>query len=416
MEQTTNSGYNLELLEKTVRRVIKVETYSLGSVTTPDQQLHKARIVQKSGYIAKYTGRIILEDTEMAYDQLAGWLKPMGVIPLFRQEEGQHVILLVQDVPTPKPANPWVNLVLFVLTLASVLFTGASYGLQTPINGDIWTILGEFLRRGWPFAVSLILILGAHELGHYFAGRYHGVHVTLPYFIPFPFSSFGTMGAFINMKEPAKNKRVLLDIGIAGPLAGFILSVPILWIGLKFSSIDVLPLTHAPDMMYQMEGNSLLYLLMKYLAFGQLLPAPASYGQLPAWLHWLSYFFTSRPLPLGGTDVMLDAVAWAGWAGLLVTGLNLIPAGQLDGGHILYTLFGRKMMKIIFPVILVVLGVLGIGWNGWWLWVALIYFFGRQNAEPLDDITPLDAKRKVLALITFGIFFLTFVPVPLSIF
>jgi membrane-associated protease RseP (regulator of RpoE activity) len=416
MDPIINSGNDLEVLHNIVRRIFRIESFSIGSDKTPEVQPRKARIVNKIVYIAKYTGRILAEDTAMAYDQLAGWVKPMGMIPIFRQEEGQHVIYLVHDVPAPKPSNPWVNLALFFVTLASVLYTGASYGLQAPIQGDFWAILVELVRRGWPFAVSLILILGAHELGHYFAGRHHGVHVTLPYFIPFPFSPFGTMGAFINMKEPAKNKRVLLDIGIAGPLAGFILSIPILWIGLKLSSVDILPLTHAPDVMYQLEGNSLLYLFMKYMAFGQLLPSPASFGQLPAWLHWLSFFFTARPLPLGGNDVTLNAVAWAGWAGLLVTGLNLIPAGQLDGGHILYTFFGRKTMQVLFPIILVVLAALGIGWNGWWLWVALIFFFGRQNAETMDDITPLDAKRKILAVVAFGIFFLTFVPVPLSIF
>ncbi len=199
------------------------------------------------------------------------------------------------------------------------------------------------ITNGWPFAVSLMAILGCHEFGHYLVGRHHGVHVTLPYFIPMPFSSIGTMGAFINMKEPPKNRKVLLDIGIAGPLAGLVVAIPVLLIGLSLSQVTRLQVE--PGQMIQMEGNSVLYLLSKFAVFGQLLPSPATYAGVNPFLYWLRYFFSGTPLPLGGLDVNLSQVAWAGWIGLLVTAMNLIPAGQLDGGHVLYVLFGQKKAR-----------------------------------------------------------------------
>ena len=165
-----------------------------------------------------------------------------------------------------------------------------------------------------------------------------------------------------------------------------------------------------------MEGNSVLYLLSKYLVFGQLLPSPETYGNMPPVLYWLRYFFTGRPFPHGGTDVLIHSVAWAGWAGLLVTAINLIPAGQLDGGHMLYVLIGRKNAEKIFPFILIGLVLLGFIWNGWWLWAVLIFFLGRAYAEPLDQITPIDDRRKLLAMLAFLIFVLTFTPVPLVLF
>lgn len=167
--------------------------------------------------------------------------------------------------------------------------------------------------------------------------------------------------------------------------------------------------------MYQIEGNSILYLLLKFITKGQLLPAPASFDGLNPLLYWVRYFFTGNPIPLGGMDVMLHPMAWAGWAGLLVTALNLIPAGQLDGGHIFYVLFGSKGIKRLLPLILLALIVFGFIWNGWWLWAALLFFIGRVHAEPMDQITPLDKSRKLLGILTIIIFFLVFTPVPLSI-
>ncbi len=262
------------------------------------------------------------------------------------------------------------------------------------------------------FAFSILAILLAHEFGHYLAARYHGTAVTLPYFIPFPLSYFGTMGAFIRLKEPPKNKRILLDIGIAGPLAGLVVAIPILFLGLYLSNLDSLPLSANAGV--QLEGNSILYLLSKYIVFGQWLPNPGSYGGLHPVIYWIRYFFTGMPAPLGGTDVVLHPVAWAGWAGLLVTALNLIPAGQLDGGHVLFVLLGNKA-RAILPFILTALVVLGTVWPGWWLWAFLIFILGRTYAEPLDQITALDPNRRAVAILGLVVFILVFTPVPLSV-
>jgi membrane-associated protease RseP (regulator of RpoE activity) len=153
---------------------------------------------------------------------------------------------------------------------------------------------------------------------------------------------------------------------------------------------------------------------LKYITKGQILPAPPSYSGSPL-LYWVRYFFTGHPFPIGGKDVMIHPVALAGWAGLLVTFLNLIPAGQLDGGHVLFSVFGKRV-NLIWPVILVATILLGFFWTGWWLWTAIIFFLGRSHAEPLDEITQLDARRKALAVLMLVIFLLVLTPVPLTVF
>ena len=308
-----------------------------------------------------------------------------------------------------------MNLVLFLLTLLSVLFTGGLYGFEGDLPQGTWETIWALINSGWPFAVTLLVILGAHEFGHYFAGKKHGVQVTLPYFIPFPFSLFGTMGAFINMRSLPKNRRALFDLAVTGPLSGFVVSIVALIIGLNLSETSQLPLSIESGTGLQMEGNSLLYLLLKYVTFGKLLPDPGNMSGISLAVYWVRYFFTGKPFPWGASDVMLHPIAWAGWAGLFVTGINLIPAGQLDGGHIFYTLFGKKNAKRLFPFIVGALVILGFFSNVWWLWAGLIFFFGRFYAEPLDQITELDKKRRIIGYIALAVFVLTFIPVPITI-
>lgn len=392
-----------DLIETYVRRIFHIEDVTLGSERTP--------------YLMRYRGRLVVSDSANAYDTLSTQLKPLGLTPLFRTEEGRHVIYIIRGLPSARPSNPTVNLIFFILTLLSVWFTGGVLGSEGELTGSASQVILQLLKNGWPFALSMMAILAAHEFGHYLMGRHHGVHVTLPYFLPLPFpiSPFGTMGAFINMKEVPKNRRILMDIGIAGPLSGLIMAIPVLLIGLSLSRLEPLPAFPQPGVLgqAQLEGNSILYLFLKFLVFGRLLPEPATYQGLPPLLYWLRYVLTGQPLPYGGLDVVLHPVAWAGWGGLLITALNLIPAGQLDGGHILYTLFGRKRAQALFPVILAVLILMGFIWSGWWLWALLIFFFGRTYAEPLDQITELDGRRRLLGVIMLIIFALIFTPVPL---
>jgi Zn-dependent protease len=370
----------------------------------------------KYPFLIRFVGRLTA-DSERAYAALSRDLKRYKVTPLFLEEKGQQVIQLMPALPKPKKSNPWINLIVFLLTLASMLMAGALYSYQGPEPEGIlgyFQVVWQNLGSGVPFALSLLAILMAHEFGHYLAARYHKTEVTLPYFLPFPFSPFGTLGAFIQLKEPPRNKRVLLDIGIAGPLAGLVVAIPILLIGLSLSEVSQIPEFLRAGQAYSLEGNSVLYLLAKFVVHGQWLPSPASYGDASPILFWLRYMFTGLPSPIGGMDVMLHSVAWAGWAGLLVTALNLIPAGQLDGGHVLYSLFGKKA-RFVLPFVLIGLGVLGFFWQGWWLWVFLILMLGGSHAQPLDQITKLDAGRKALAIFGLIVFILVFVPVPLQI-
>jgi membrane-associated protease RseP (regulator of RpoE activity) len=210
--------------------------------------------------------------------------------------------------------------------------------------------------------------------------------VTLPYFIPLPLPPIGTMGAFIRLKAPIKNKRALLDVGLAGPLAGLAFAIPILLYGLATSPVQALPAGG-----YTLEGNSILYALAKLAVKGQFLPA-------------------------GGQDVFLNQMAWAGWVGLLVTGLNLIPVGQLDGGHVAYTLLGKRAKVLFWPVIgaLLLLSIVGQTLM-WGIWVVLLFTLGRIYAVPLDDVTELDGGRRALAILGLATFVLVFVPVPLRL-
>ncbi len=391
-----------ERIELAVRRIFSIEDTTYGD--------------ERQGYVVKYHGRILLPDTAEAYDRLADAVATLGLTPLFRYENGRQTVILVTSRQKARPSNPRTNLIFFILTLISVWFTGGMLNLQEmPDNamGFIWAVISG----GWPFAISMLAILTAHEFGHYLIGRKHGAAVSLPYFLPLPFplSPFGTLGAFINMKELPKNRRVLMDIGIAGPLAGLAVAIPVVLIGLSLSELSPLPAAPLGSGLgqTQLEGNSILYLLLKFIVFGEFLPAPADYGGLPPLLYWMRYIFTGQPLPYGGMDVLLHPVAWAGWGGILITSLNLIPAGQLDGGHLLYVLFGRERARQIYPLVLMALGLLGFVWSGWWLWAVLIFLFGRTYAEPLDQITELDPRRKRLGVLTLIVFILVFTPVPL---
>jgi membrane-associated protease RseP (regulator of RpoE activity) len=386
-----------EVLNNLVARVFHVQDVTLGE---------PAR-----GLIARYRGFLLTDDSAAAYDQLADSLKPYDITPLFRVDKGEQVIYLVPKRPDPKPTRPSVNVILFILTVLSLLFVGGLMSdTQVAITGPVSLIL--FMLSGWPYALSLISILLAHEFGHYLMSRYHKTAATLPYFIPLPVPPLGTMGAAIVMQGTPKNKRVLFDIGVAGPLAGMVVAIPILLLGLSMSHLAVV---QPAGGQISMEGNSILYLLAKYLTFGKLLPEPTTYGNLSAIGYWVRYFFTGRPVPVGATDVFISPVAFAGWAGLLVTALNLIPAGTLDGGHVVYSWFGDRASKA-FPVIFFALLALGLFWSGWWIWAVLLLWLGRVHAEPLDQITQLDPVRLGVAALAIFIFIVTFSPVPFSVF
>ena len=381
-----------EFLNQLVARIFRIE-----DVTSMDPH--------QQGFLMRYRGQLLDEDSASAYDLLAGLLDPYRISPTFRIEDGRQVIYLAPKQPDPKQDKVSTNIILFVLTVFSVMLAGVQ--IEGPLPEDAMAqmiLLAKNIFSGWPFALSLLGILLAHELGHYFMSRYHKTPATLPYFIPFPFSPLGTMGAAILMRGTPKNKRVLFDIGVAGPIAGLVVAIPVLLYGLSLSTLG----TIEPNPNGFLEGNSLIYLLAKFVVFGQLLPAPVEPQGI---LYWLQYFFTGRPVPFGGLDVFIHPVAFAGWAGILVTALNLIPAGTLDGGHVIYSLFGDKAKKA-FPFIVGLLVILGFFWSGWWLWAALLFWLGRVNAQPMDQITELDPTRRLIAYSMIVVFILVLTPVP----
>ncbi|MFZ5516111.1 MAG: site-2 protease family protein [Candidatus Zhuqueibacterota bacterium] len=265
-----------------------------------------------------------------------------------------------------KLRGPWLHILLLVLTF------GSTYLLQ-----GIW------------YSLSIVSILFAHEMGHYLMCRRYGISATLPYFIPFPFpklNPFGTLGAVIKMKGRIPNRRALFDVGIAGPLAGLAVTIPVLIIGLSKSSF--IPLSTVPQGAMGL-GDSLLFSQIARLILGA---TPEGY------------------------DMMLHPMAFAGWAGLFVTALNLMPIGQLDGGHILYALFGHKSETIYKFVMIGFIITCAFWYQGWLLLILLLLWFGYRHPAPENDFVPIDTKRKILGYATFVIFIISFVPQPLYIY
>jgi hypothetical protein len=388
----------IEQLTNLVNEILAIEEIKLGGSQDP--------------FLVQYRGQLT-QSSESAYDLISQSLIPLQVTPLFRSDQGRDLVIIRPGIIQATPSRKGINVLLFVITFISILFAGIITSYTGPLTTNlkvIWFHLKSNLGPAFAFAVSMFSILSAHEFGHYFAARYHKTRVTLPYFIPLPISPIGTMGAFIRMLEPPKNKKVLLDIGLAGPLAGLVIALPVLVLGLSISTVEALPSDLSQGIWF--EGNSILYLGLKYLVHGSMLPEPASFQGLPRALYWLRFFFTGFPLPTGGRDVLLHPVAWAGWSGLFITSLNLIPAGQLDGGHLINSLAGNKG-KWIRPAVLICLTVLGFMWSGWWLWALIIFFLGNFRAEALDEITEINPIRKNLARFGLLIFLLIFMPVPL---
>lgn len=321
----------------------------------------------------------LLTDSETAYTHMEARFKAYGYTPVLRKRHDQVVVSALPIVFTAKPTQEYGAILLFALTVLSVLYAGAL--MQAP--DPLWPLM--HLQAGLPFALGLLTILVAHELGHYLTARRMGVPTSLPYFIPMPLNFFGTMGAIIRTRAPMRNRRQVLALGAAGPLAGLIIAIPVLIFGLTRS--QVLPIPRQSGII--MEGNFLLYALLKFLIFGQFLP--------------------SR-----GYDVFLHPTAFGAWAALLVTGLNLVPAGQLDGGHVAYALLG-KYARWLSRLAVIAAFVLGMIWSGWFIFALLLLVLGQRHAEPLDDVTSLTTGEKLFAVFMLFVFVLLFTPVPLTV-
>lgn len=320
------------------------------------------------------------------------------------QLEGQHHLTARLELAPPGPARYGLHLLLFLLTLVTTIGCGATvFGDPRTLYGLFWLFaragldhyyrlagragpeLAVLLSTGACFAVPFLFILASHEFGHYFMARRHRVSATLPFFLPVPLG-IGTVGAMIALRSPMVHRRTVFDIGVAGPLAGLLLALPIFVYGIHLSSVE--SLTDHPGQIFFQEGKSLLYLGLLWLMKG--------------------------PIP-EGHDILLHPYAWAGWFGLFVTALNLIPVGQLDGGHVVYAMFG-KGHRVVARVCFAILLGLTFVWHGYVLFSALLLFLVKLDHPPaVDDRIRLDRSRYLIGCVVLVIFVLIFVPLPMDI-
>jgi membrane-associated protease RseP (regulator of RpoE activity) len=294
--------------------------------------------------------------------------------------------------PRPKFQDKvWRHVLLFVLTIATTTLAGALHyaSFVSDFDSTAPTLsLTSFLLHGLWYSGTILAILGCHELGHYFACRYYDVDASLPFFLPVPLPLTGTFGAFIRIREPIPTKQMLFDIGIAGPIAGFLVALPALFIGVAMSRVTQLP---SGDMSGMMS-------LGEPLAF-----------KAATWLLWGRV--------ADGYSLNLHPMAFAAWFGLLATALNLFPIGQLDGGHISYAVLGRRSSQLTLVMIgvAVLLAYTSSSWIVWTgLMIGMLFFFGRHHPRTFDEDQPLDRTRLLLAIVALAMLIVCFTPAPIE--
>ncbi|USH00350.1 site-2 protease family protein [Thermococcus argininiproducens] len=365
IEPVVEEGPARDLIEKLSQFYSLGETQSRGNVTAFE----------------------VLEIKESNFEKVLRELEKLGYWGALKKKEGK-VILYLFPAQEVKEENPFIGIGLFIATVLSTLFAG--YWL----SGSYISFLDEYNLPGirniylnaLAFSISVLAILGTHEMGHKIAATFHGVKSTFPYFIPFP-NILGTLGAVIRVKSPIPTRNAAIDLGSSGPIAGFIVAIPVLLIGLRLS--PALPMSAVA----QVEGG---------IAFGQSLI-----------MVLLERYIFRIP---ENYVIYLHPVAIAGWVGILVTFLNLIPAAQLDGGHIARAFLGEKFHSILtFGLGLAMIG-LSVLWAGWLIWGFIILLMGRiGNPGALDEVSPITPRRIALALIVLAIFILSATPVPISV-
>jgi membrane-associated protease RseP (regulator of RpoE activity) len=314
-----------------------------------------------------HDGRLIFRarpryDRDEAISLMYKRLGAAGFAASFK-EDAEGLLIGVRELRRSR--FPVLNIALFLATVATVFFIPA---------------MGGFAERT-EFTIALMAILLFHEFGHYLAGRRRGILMSLPYFIPAP-NIIGTFGAVIRSRSPFTNRRDLIEVGAAGPISGFVISVIALSVGLYNSEIVPSEIEGVMSL-----GDSLL---IKFLARILIGPIPEGY------------------------DFFLSPAAFAGWVGLLVTMINLLPLGQLDGGHIAYGLIGKNQ-RVVGKLFIIALGILGFWWPGWWIFGALVFIFGLNHPPTLNDSLPLSSGSRFLGFITALIFIVSFVPVPFKL-
>lgn len=390
-----------------------VVTKSVAELRTIVERHFPVYDVQFDENVAAFFVNVDAASLEPSFDALRSELKPEGLVPILRFQGAEHQIYVVHRQERKFRSNV-VNLVLFLATWLTTTFAGASHWFfYTHTDLDVATVTrSEFLARmyldptNWAmgfvfFALPLMFILGVHEMGHYYYTRRHGMQASLPFFIPFPGGSpdIGTLGAFISMREPIPHRKALLDIGASGPLAGFVVAIPVLILGFFLMKMDPVNVELGREGVVTI-GTPLLYNLLA--------------------------------TPFGFTDSQfIHPTAFAGWVGLFVTAINLLPAGQLDGGHIATAMFGDRARWLSYGTV-VLLTILGFGipafaipgtglefgglagYSGWIIFAILVLFLGATHPPTLNSVSPLDGQRWIVGLVTFSLIILCFTPVPLS--
>jgi membrane-associated protease RseP (regulator of RpoE activity) len=338
---------------------------------------------------AAFFCRIDKELLEEKFNALRESLKEKGYIPMLRYEKGEHIIYIIKR-PKKKEKPIWINIILLVATIITTILTGSILYIgyldiwSMPNVMDVINIKNLFFGTVL-FALPLMSILFIHEMGHYYISKKHGVSTSLPFFLPIPpiLPSFniGTFGALISSREPIPNKKALLDIGISGPLAGFFVALPITIIGIATSEV----ITSSQISSGQPAlGSSFLFTILVHI------------------IHNIPY----------GTDfvINMNPILFAGWVGLLITSINLLPAGQLDGGHVFRAVLGEKQKYAGWIAIFIMI------FTGWWFFAFIIIFMmGMLHPPPLNDDTEVDTKRKMLFFVAVAILILCFIPDPIYI-
>lgn len=334
-----------------------------------------------AGNTIAFRGHLAM-DANQAYALLRERFAELGYTPLLRHQDGYDVVVAIRHVFQSKPARWIPNLILLLITLCTTTLMGAilEQGERLLENPLLFFQEPWLVFTGVPASLTIMGILGIHELAHYFVARKHGLDTTLPYFIPAPFG-FGTFGAIIRIRTPWENRKALFDVGLAGPLAGFIVALPLFFIGLLFSPAR----PPMPDGM------------------------PLGSPLLLKWVEDLVYWIRGIP---EGYDIYVNAMTFAAWFGIVVTGFNLLPVGQLDGGHVVYAVLGRwaRILGIVVMIALVTLGALA--WNGWYVWAVFILLSGWQHPAPLNTVAPLGKTRVILGILAFILTILLFTPAP----
>ncbi len=316
-------------------------------------------------------------DTE--FEALRLELKAAAVFPSISEKAGEHIIN-VTPAPRINPRSVIVNQIMLLLTSVTTVYAGAV--LWASYSGSELYTLGTFANGALFFAIPLMLILGVHELSHYLTSKRHGINASLPFFIPF-IPPLGTLGAFISIREPIPNRKALMDIGISGPIGGFLVTIPVTIIGLWLTA----------------QGEPMD-------------PGMGTGGSVMIMLQPLFQLFTLIiPIP---ENVALHPTGFAAWVGFLVTAINLLPAGQLDGGHIARAALGRRA-KYVSYIAAAGMIALTFFYTGWFLFALLIIFLGLEHPPPLNDISPIGTRGKVLGVVGLLLFVGCFAPIPMTV-